>query len=81
MNGPRQEHRPRPDLASLVADQVYVKPVAVADLPEALRQQAGELETIFAVHDAEGTQLALVADRDLAFVLARQYDRVPVTVH
>ncbi|TNC50216.1 DUF1150 family protein [Rubellimicrobium rubrum] len=63
------------------ADIVYVKPIAVADLPEELREQAGELETIFAVHDAEGQQLALVADRDLAFVLARQYDRVPVTVH
>jgi hypothetical protein len=81
VTGPYGSHRPRPDLAALGADFVYVKPVAVASLPENLREQAGELETIFAVHDAEGQQLALVADRDLAFVLARQYDRVPVTVH
>ena len=81
MNGPFETHRPAPDLAALGADFVYVKPVAVASLPEALREQAGELDTIFALHDAEGQQLALVADRNLAFVLARQYDRVPVTVH
>lgn len=81
MNSPFEAHRPLPDLTALGADFVYVKPVLVASLPAPLREQAGELETIFAVHDAEGQQLALVADRDLAFVLARQYDRVPVTVH
>ena len=81
MNRPMEAARPQPDLAALGADLVYVKPVAVADLPAKLREQAGELETIFAVHDAEGQQLALVADRNLAFVLARQYDRVPVTLH
>ncbi|MBP1805698.1 DUF1150 family protein [Rubellimicrobium aerolatum] len=81
MNRPHATARPRPDLQALGADIVYVKPIAVADLPEELREQAGELETIFAVHDSQGQQLALVADRDLAFVLARQYDRTPVTVH
>ena len=60
---------------------VYVKPVQVADLPDALKEQAGELELIYAVHDADGQQLALVADRQLAFVLARQNDLAPVTVH
>ena len=42
---------------------------------------AGERETIFAVHDADGQQIALVADRNLAFMLARQHDKVPMTVH
>jgi len=69
------------DLRALASDIVYVKPVDVATLPEPMREQAGELTTIFAVHDAEGTRLALVADRALAFVLARQHDKVPVTVH
>lgn len=64
-----------------MADAVYVKPVAVASLPDALREQAGERETIFAVHDADGQQIALVADRNLAFMLARQHDKVPMTVH
>lgn len=66
---------------AVMADAVYVKPVAVATLPDALREQAGERETIFAVHDADGQQIALVADRNLAFMLARQHDKVPMTVH
>ncbi|QBF30920.1 DUF1150 family protein [Thalassococcus sp. S3] len=65
------------------ADQriVYVKTVDVADLPENVQAEAGELEQLYAVHDADGQQLALVADRKLAFVLARQHDMHPVTVH
>jgi hypothetical protein len=72
---------PKSDMDATFADVVYVKPIAVADLPEELREQAGELETIFAVHDADGEQIALVADRKLAFMLARQHDKVPVTLH
>lgn len=60
---------------------VYVKAVDVADLPDAVRAEAGTLEQIYAVHDADGQQLALVADRNLAFVLARQNDYSPVAVH
>ncbi|TMV09871.1 DUF1150 family protein [Ruegeria sediminis] len=60
---------------------VYVKAVDVADLPEEVRLQAGDREHLYAVHDAQGHQLALVADRKLAFVLARQNDLSPVAVH
>ncbi|WP_298933863.1 DUF1150 family protein [uncultured Ruegeria sp.] len=60
---------------------VYVKSVDVADLPRDLREQAGDLDHLYAVHDSDGQQLALVADRKLAFVLARQHDLSPVAVH
>lgn len=60
---------------------VYVKSVAVAELPEDVREAAGDREQMFAVHDSEGQQLALVAEREMAFVLARQNDMQPVTVH
>ena len=60
---------------------VYVRAVAVRDLPQDMRDQAGDLDTIYAVHNADGERLALVQDRDLAFVLARQHDFAPVTVH
>jgi len=69
------------DLSELPGNVVYVKPVAVADLPEDVQEQAGELETLFAVHNAEGEQLALVANRHTAFALARQNDMAPMTVH
>ena len=60
---------------------VYVKSVDVAGLPDDVREAAGDREQLFAVHDSEGQQLALVADRQMAFVLARQNDMRPVTVH
>ena len=36
---------------------------------------------LYAVHDADGQRLAVVRDRRLAFVLARQNDLAPVSVH
>ncbi len=60
---------------------VYVKPVDVADLPAEVQEKAGDLEVLFAVHDEDGAQLALVADRSMAFELARQHDMQPVTLH
>ncbi|KAA9010373.1 DUF1150 family protein [Histidinibacterium aquaticum] len=69
------------DFGQLGDRLVYVKPVAVSDLPEEVQEKAEGLDQLFAVHDSDGQQLALVADRDLAFVLARQHDMSPVTVH
>ena len=60
---------------------VYVRPVAVADLPDALQEQVEGLTTIYSVHKASGERLALVANRALAFALAREHDMAPVSVH
>ena len=60
---------------------VYVKSVDVSGLPDDVREAAGNREQLFAVHDSDGQQLALVADRKMAFMLARQNDMRPVTVH
>jgi hypothetical protein len=60
---------------------VYIRPVDVADLPEEVRDQADGLDHVYAVHSAAGERLALVADRKMAFILARQNDFAPVNVH
>jgi hypothetical protein len=60
---------------------VYVRPVALDDLPDEIREQAGDLTELYAVHNGEGERLALVRDRKLAFVVARQNDMAPVSVH
>ncbi len=60
---------------------LYVRPVAVADLPEEIRAQAGGLTQLYALHDANGERLALVKDRWMAFHLARQNEAVAVSVH
>lgn len=63
------------------APVVYVRPVPAAELPPPLKAQFGENRTLYAVHDAHGNRLAIVPDRRLAFVLARQHDMAPVNVH
>ncbi|MFA7434405.1 MAG: DUF1150 family protein [Gemmobacter sp.] len=60
---------------------VYVRPVPVAELPEELQAQAGGLTTIYALHSPDGERLALVRDRNIAFMLARQNDLAPVSTH
>ena len=60
---------------------VYVREVPVTDLPEEVREQAVGLDTLYAVHDASGERLALVRDRKMPFLLARQNDMAPVSVH
>ena len=60
---------------------VYVRAVAVKDLPDEVQEQAMGAKTLYAVHDASGERLALVKSRRLAFTLARQNELSPVTVH
>ncbi|KUF09426.1 DUF1150 family protein [Pseudoponticoccus marisrubri] len=60
---------------------VYVRPVKAEDLPDDVREQVGGMDTLYAVHRADGERLALVKNRSLAFMLARQNDLAPVTVH
>lgn len=60
---------------------VYVRPVAVRDLPEDVQAQVDGMSELFAVHSDTGERLALVTDRKMAFVLARQNEMSPVHVH
>jgi hypothetical protein len=50
-------------------DLAYVKQVFVNDV-------AG-----FAVHAADGTQIAVLPDREIAFATVRQHDLEPLSVH
>ncbi len=60
---------------------VYVRQVAVADLPEDLRQQLDGTDIIYSVNAPDGQRLALVTDRALAFHLAKAHDFAPQSVH
>lgn len=52
-----------------VQDLAYVRPVEAEGKPG------------FAIHAADGTQMAVVASRDLAFAVIRQNDMEGVSVH
>jgi hypothetical protein len=60
---------------------VYIREVAVADLPAEIQAQAEGLDTIWSVHRPDGMRVALVRDKDMAFALSRQHEMVPVSVH
>ncbi len=60
---------------------VYILPVAVADLPDEIREQLDGVDTLYAVHRPNGERLALVRERGMAFALARQNDLAPVSAH
>ncbi|MEL7343451.1 MAG: DUF1150 family protein [Pseudomonadota bacterium] len=60
---------------------VYIRPVAVAELPDAVQLKLDSVEQIYAIHAPDGERLALVADQEQAFALARQNDFAPVGVH
>ena len=60
---------------------VYVRSVNINELPDEVRNRIDGLTELYALHSSDGERLALVKDRELAFVLARQSDLSPVTVH
>ena len=76
-------HEPNEKAQAGARPIVYVRKVAVEDLPEDIQEQASGagLTSLYAIGNEEGEQLALVRDRDLAFVVARQNDMTPVSVH
>jgi len=58
------------DLAALgVQDIAFVKRVTVND------------DIAYAVHAADGTQMGMMTDRDVAFAAVRQHGLEPVSVH
>jgi hypothetical protein len=50
-------------------DLAYVKPVLVNGI------------TAFAVHAADGTQVTVLPDREIALATVRQHDLEPLSVH
>lgn len=60
---------------------VYIRRVALDTLPDEVRRQVPDAEALYAVHGIDGERLALVKDRNLAFLLARQNELSPVSVH
>ena len=62
-------------------ETVYVRPVAVDDLPREVRDAAMGATQLYALHTSRGERLALVKDRAMAFTLARQNDLAAVSVH
>jgi len=37
--------------------------------------------TVYAIHNADGNELGMMAERDIAFAAVKQHDMEPVSVH
>ena len=58
------------DLATLGLEHVaYIRPVEL------------DGEAAYSVHAADGTEIAVLSDRNVAFATIRQHDMYPVCVH
>ena len=64
-----------------VTSTVYIRSVETKTLPNEIREQVPGIDTLYAMCDADGERLALVRERSLAFMLARQNELTPVSVH
>jgi len=69
------------DLSAMGENIVYLRAVDAADLPDEVRQQAGAVDTLFAVHNTKGEQLAIVTNPAIANDLAAANNMRLVTVH
>ncbi len=69
------------DMTAMDQRIVYIRKVDVADLPQDVQDRAHGLESLYAIGAETGEQIALVKDRKLAFLVARQNDLKPVSVH
>lgn len=56
---------------------VYIRVATPDELPADAQVEG----PVYSVHDSTGRRLALAADRNLAFALARQNDMTPMSVH
>ena len=65
----------------------YVRPVLAGDVrDEIARESKEELHlrddsVLYALHAADGSRIALMSDREIAFAAAKQHEMVPVSVH
>jgi len=66
----RNRHMSAQELALFgMQDVAYIKQIAVND------------GVGYAVHAADGSQIAVLTDRDIAFATVRQHDLEPLSVH
>ena len=67
-------------LTDLTSEIVYVRALNAEEIA-GLPAEMPEGVAVYAIHDAQGARLALTDNRELAFQVARQHDRLPVSVH
>jgi len=61
---------------------VYIREVEPQELSGTVPDEVlSSNERLYAVHAIDGTRVAVLNNREAAFITARQHDMVPVSVH
>ena len=82
-----QHDRTEADTAKDGIKTCYVRPVLAGEVrDEIARESKEELQlrddsVLYALHAADGSRIALMSDREIAFAAAKQHEMVPVSVH
>lgn len=69
MNKQFEKFTPDQFAALGVNRMAYVRPAVI------------EGRTVFAIHGADGSEIGMMAERDIAFAAVKQHDMEPVSVH
>lgn len=66
----------------------YIRQVFARDVREEIEHEADDTDYVFAddsilyaLHSDDGSRIALMSDRDVAFAAAKQHEMLPVSVH
>lgn len=66
----------------------YVRPVYAHEVREEIDEDASDMvaafsddSILYALHADDGSRIALMSDREIAFAAARQHEMTPVSVH
>ena len=65
----------------------YVRPVLAGEVRDEIARESKETlqlrddSVLYALHAADGSRIALMSDREIAFAAAKQHEMVPLSVH
>lgn len=83
--GPPQELSPEEVMRIIGPNTVYVREVGIDELKDSgvipVDAPIPATMKFFALHAADGRRVAVVDNREMAFVAARQHELEPVSVH
>jgi hypothetical protein len=82
-----RETAPVQDSHSNAGKICYVRPVLAAEVRDEIEREAdkdihfSDDAVLYALHAADGSRIALMSDRAIAFAAAKQHEMLPVSLH
>ena len=81
------EQTPTPQALPTESEKTcYARPVLASEARDEIEREAdgavfSDDQLLYALHAADGSRIALMSNRDIAFAAARQHEMAPVSLH